>query len=157
MAFSYELSPGLGRLAFRRYTQRHVGIPISFVAVVAIACSVALFVGYRQWYFIVGLVIGCMFVLARVNNYISSGAAFKSIPDPTVTVRIADDSIEFETTEYTSIRKWGSIKQVWRFPDVWLFFADSVGSYTPIPAEVLSDERKAIIEKMVLEHGGKVT
>jgi len=130
---------------------------MTFVAVVAIACSFALVAGYRQWYVVVGLVIGCMFVLARVNNYVSPGGVFTSILYLTATVRIANDSIEFETTEYTSMHKWSSIKQVWRFPDVWLFFDCSGGSYTPIPAEVLSDEGKAIIEKQVAEHGGKVT
>jgi len=157
MEFSYESSPALARLAARRFIQRRAGAWLALFGVAAIAGSIALAMGFRQWYVIAGVVLSCGFLLVWLNYYAWSDRAFRSMPDPNILVRIKDDSIEFVTSEQSTKLKWSRIKQVWKFRDVWLLFTYTNDSFTLIPAEALTDESEAIIEKKVIDNGGSVT
>jgi len=153
---SFESSPALARLAALRYVQRGHGLGVTLMAVVAGVGGVALVMGFRQWYVITGIVLACVGLLAWVSYYLKSDKPFKSMPDPKVKVWIADDSIEFASSEQSSRIKWSRIKKVWKFPDVWLFFSYSESTFSLIPVEALSDETKALIEKQVIANGGRI-
>ncbi|QDU40456.1 hypothetical protein Mal4_48130 [Maioricimonas rarisocia] len=156
MEFTYHSSPALARLAAWRYIQRQVGLPLLAVLLLVVGCTVAITAGYRDWYVVTGLVAGGLVLLAWVNVYLRSDAAFRSMPDPAVTVRLDEETITFETSEHTSVMKWSRIRQVWRFPDVWLFFSYGGGAYTLIPTEMLTDGAKELIERRVTGQGGTV-
>ncbi|MFG0332493.1 MAG: YcxB family protein [Maioricimonas sp. JB049] len=156
MEFTYQSSPVLARMAAWRYIQRQVGLPLLAVVLLVAGCITAVVAGYRQWYVVAGLVAGGLVLLAWVNVYVRSDAAFRSMPDPAVTIRLDEATITFETSEHTSVMKWSRIRQVWRFPDVWLFFSYGKGAYTLIPTDVLTDDAKALIERRVTDQGGTV-
>lgn len=157
MDLTFESSPELARLAARRFIRRQAGAWLLIIGSVAIGCMVALVMGFHDWYLIVGVVLSCGFVFLWGNYYRRSDEAFRSMPDPTITVRLKEDCIEFETSEHASQLKWSRIKQVWKFHDVWLLFTYDRNSYALIPTVALTDEAAEFIETHVLDHGGSVT
>lgn len=143
--FSYELSPALLRLGILRFRQRSHGGFIMFAGAIAIACGIAFLAGLHEWYVILGFVGEgvCLLLIVGVDlcSALKSAKACRSMPDPTVTVWIMDDSIEFETSEFSSRIKWRAIKKLWRFRDVWLFFHFGATSFFTVPADKLSDDK----------------
>jgi hypothetical protein len=155
--FSYRSSSSLAKLAARRFMLRHVGIWILFALGIFSSCLFALLSGYTNWYFIAGLVATIGFLVIWISYYLRSDEAFTSMADPWITVRVADDSIEFETSEHTSKLAWSRVKQLWKFKDVWLLFTYSdTGGYTLLPTNALTEETRNFIEKRIKESGGKI-
>lgn len=154
--FSFRYSPALARLAARRYVQRRAGTQLVLAAIAAGICVLGLFLQPGAWYLIVALVFACVYVLSWGSYYSSADSTCDSLRHPPVTIRLTDGSFGFETDGSSSTVQWSRIQQIWRFREVWLVFPNNLHGYCPIPAEVMSDEVKAFMEKKTTASGGIV-
>lgn len=153
---TYQSSPEFAKLAARRYMRRQFGQLILWSFVVLAGCGGALVMGHSDWYVVVPLCVAGGILLLTVLYYTGSDRAFASMPDPQVTIRVSAETIEFETSEHTSTLAWGRISKVWRFADVWLFFSYPGAPYVAVPAEILTEKARDIIERNVEQNGGEV-
>ena len=154
--FCYEGSSELARIAARRFIVRRYGARLLFMAVSTLACLILMIIGTRPWYVISAFAFGCAALLIWVNYYRSCGKAFASMKDPRVSIRISESQIVFETSEQKSEYQWSRFRNVWKYPDVWLFFTYTDETFVLIPTDCLSPDSQELIETQVLSAGGRV-
>jgi len=77
--------------------------------------------------------------------------------DRRITMRIGFDGISVDGGEISNNVRWGGIKQLWKFPDLFLLFTDTqLPIFITLPIGELTDETRTFIETKIREHGGQV-
>lgn len=90
-----------------------------------------------------------------VVHYRNTLAKFRQLGDPTATFRADDNAFTLESSIGKSTMQWGTIKEVWKFQDVWLLLF-SKAQFSTLPVANLSPELQQLIISRVEAEGGKV-
>lgn len=154
---TFDYSPRIVRKAAKHFLFRYYRKMMLLAGVVLALGLVLVLSRYGGW-------LGYLAVLAPFaipvawSNYVNTAVkAAQELRDSGVSVTLTDESITFETSQHCCRMNWSLLKDVWRFPDVWLLFTYSVMSYVLIPTEALDEELRSFIETRVGEEGGKVS
>ena len=76
--------------------------------------------------------------------------------DPTTKIVVEDDGLSMVTSDHSSKMKWGLVKEIWRYPDLWLVFFHSDEHYTIFSTDGMSDYIATKIADEVTAAGGVV-
>ena len=83
-------------------------------------------------------------------------ALFKSMGENTAKWKFTESNISCESGAGKAELNWSSIIQLWKLSEVWLLvYANE--TYSTLPVVNLNHEVQELIQKKVLEHGGKIT
>jgi hypothetical protein len=153
---SFEYAPELVRKAAKRFLFRYQRKMLWLAAVVLLLGVALLLLDYGGWLAYLALLAPVVVLLAWKNYIDAAVKTSKELPNENVSVTITDESITFATSQHTSKMNWTLVKEVWRFPDVWLFFTYSAMSYVLIPTKALDEELCSFTASRISEAGGKV-
>ncbi|MDW7980646.1 MAG: YcxB family protein [Verrucomicrobiales bacterium] len=156
LEISYEWSPELVRRGTRRFIWRYAGARLVAVGLVTAGVALLLAAGYAGavWWFII--ILSLIYFAVWVAYYRTATNICREMPDRKVTVRIAPETITFETSDQTTTMKWSRIKKIWRFRDVVLLFTYDPHFYLILPSSALGEDGLRFIAEKVKAHGGQV-
>jgi hypothetical protein len=144
---------------FGRFTRREAVIGLGAV----LAGAAAWFGLGLDWAYAValagaGLALVAVVVLVALAYVRGAVGKFRAMRDPTVRWRFGDDGLA-TTSELGSVEiKWEAVSEVWRFPEVWLFFFGASGwGYSTLPSDTLKPEVQGYIVSRIQANGGKVS
>jgi len=105
-----------------------------------------------------GTVIGFGYVFSAsvyVVHYKNSLAKFHDLRDSTAAFCADDRSFTIESSIGKSTLQWASVKEVWKFQNVWLLLF-SKAHFSTLPVANLSPELQQLIVSSVKAAGGKI-
>jgi len=148
------------RTAVNSYWKRTVGV--TFVAAIVFLIAVFLWRvsgGDRSW--IIGalgaflLLVVVVVAAAYVVPYRQSLAAFRALDPPEATMTLGEATLSIASSVGSSTVAWSAVKELWRFPRVWLLLF-SKAQFVTLPVRCLSPEAQALITEKVRSVGGRV-
>lgn len=153
-------SEALLRQAVFGFWRRSVGIGFLVALLVALlGLGVLIAQGMASWIVAVVaavLVLGVGFAIAvYIIHYRNSLRKFRQMAKPQATFLADDTSFTITSDIGTTTLQWSSVKELWQFPNVWLFLY-SKGQFTTLPLGCLSPETQAHIVQCIRTAGGKV-
>jgi hypothetical protein len=75
-----------------------------------------------------------------------------------VVARIEPESLSIDAGGIVTTLRWQAIKQLWKFPDIFLLFTDTYPpTFVTLPVSELSEETKTFVETKIREQGGQVS
>jgi hypothetical protein len=153
-------STALLRQAVFAFWRRSVGVSF-FVALLIAGIGLVVLVALGQASWIIGalatvLAVGLGFaIFVYAVHYRRSLQKFRQMEKPRSTFRADESSFTMSSDVGTTTLQWSAVKELWRFPRVWLLLY-SKAQFTTLPLECLSPETQAYIVQRVRESGGKV-
>ncbi|NOS82686.1 MAG: YcxB family protein, partial [Nitrospira sp.] len=90
-----------------------------------------------------------------IIHYRNSLRKFRQMAKPQATFLADDTSFTITSDIGTTTLQWSSVKELWQFPNVWLFLY-SKGQFTTLPLGCLSPETQAHIVQCIRTAGGKI-
>lgn len=97
-----------------------------------------------------------MAAMLYVVHYRNTMGKFRTLRDATVTFYADSDGFSFESSVGKTTLHWASIKEVWKFKEVWLMLF-SKSQFSTLPVADLSPELQNLIVSSVHSAGGKVS
>ena len=88
-------------------------------------------------------------------HYRKSMAKFREMRDPRIKFRASDESFHFSSEMGSSTLPWSVIKELWQFPDFWLFVY-ARGQFNTLPTDCLASEMRDFVAERVRSAGGKI-
>ncbi len=109
---------------------------------------------------ITGFVLGAWFILGpflmgMILRYKMQLVEQAKSPHQMVTLTFNEDGITFDNVDYIAIVKWRRFHSIKKLKSAWLLFY-SGDSYVAIPADVLSNSIKALIDKKMAENHARI-
>jgi hypothetical protein len=97
------------------------------------------------------LMLLCLYVIHLKNSM----AKFRDMGSPNATFRAEEQSFTLESGIGTATLQWSTVKELWKFQDVWLLMFSKAHFSTLPVANLPSDLQAFILEKVKLA-GGKI-
>ena len=153
--FTYELSDELLRRSTKRYARHVFGrrVPVTVALMLVLLVPLCAF---DDGDFLCGVFVGALLLLAVLVGIALLTRDRKTLQfarkleTRSARCTIRDESITLENALATSMLKWPLFDKVVRGPDVWLFLM-SRQQYFALPAEKLTAEARALIERKVAQ------
>ena len=154
--YTFHATPDLARSGARHFMKRRAGRALLFFYLVIGGCLCLLIAGNRHWPLIVGPLVAIWFI-SRWRAYCrKAGEPYEAMSDPTTKIVVEDDGLSMVTSDHSSKMKWGLVKEIWRYPDLWLVFFHSDEHYTIFSTDGMSDYIATKIADEVTAAGGVV-
>jgi hypothetical protein len=153
-------SEALVRQAVRSFWWRSTGwlYVLAMLLLLFSFCS-ALWSGDRSWWVGVSgtvLTLGIIFAVALYFvHYRATLTRFRRMRQPEATFELGDERFRISSDVGTSELAWGTITEVWRFPDFWLLFL-SRAQFITLPAADLDTNAREFILAKAGSSGAKV-
>lgn len=148
------------RAAVFAFWRRSIGVGfVVALLLVAISLGFLLVQGDTSW--VVGalaavLFFGVAFAAALyLLHYRAALRKFRAMGNPQATFRVDESSFTLVSSVGTVTYQWSAIKELWRFPKVWLVLF-SPAQFSTLPVECLPPEMQAYVLQRVRVAGGKI-
>ena len=154
-------SETLVRQAVFAFWRRTVGVRFAVVAVLASAAlAVLLADGDRSWRVgalaaVLAVAVAMAIAVYRVH-YRNSMRMFRELGDSPAHFRADEASFTVTSAVGTATLQWSAVKELWRFPGVWLLLY-SKSQFSTLPVGCLSPELQAYVLQRVSASGGKIS
>ena len=79
----------------------------------------------------------------------------RRMESPTATIDFSDEGVSTRSDLGRADLTWRGIVEIWKFPEVWLFFV-AKGSYFTIPTESLAGDVREFVSQKSREYGVKM-
>lgn len=154
--YTFQATPEMAQAGARRLMGRRAGRAMLFFYLVIGGCACLLIAGNRHWPLFVGPAVSIWFILQWRAYCRKAAEPYAAMSDPTTRIVVEDDGISMVTVDRSSKMKWSLVKEVWRYPDLWLIFFYSDAHYTILSTDGMSDYIATKIADEVTAAGGTV-
>lgn len=148
------------RKAVFAFWRRSVGVGFIFALMLLAAClGLLLAQGDSSW--VVGALAAVLFFGVAFAGaiyfvqYRASLRKFRAMGSPQATFRASESSFTIISGIGTVTYEWSVVKQLWRFPEVWLLLY-SPAQFSTLPVACLPPEIQSFIVQRVQAAGGKI-
>ena len=151
--YNFEYDPkslrlALVRMSFRGQGGYHIGLLIVFLF--SIWGTIR---GYNVWLSGFGVGISVAYIYWFWNGIRSYETRFEG---KTINIQLNEEYCIYEHDGKVTTVLWNLVKEVWKYPDMWLLFSKDGGFFSIIPIKKVDMEGLAFLEAKVLRHGGKI-
>jgi hypothetical protein len=159
--FQLHYSEALIRRAVWAFWRRVVGWRFVGATAFVLACLIYnLWLGDRSWWVgVSGSLVGFALLVALalyVVHYRGSIGRFRRMKSPHATFEASEERFRVSSDVGASEFSWSVITEVWQFEDFWLLFF-SRGQFITLPLADLDSDARHLIAERIREHGGKVS
>jgi hypothetical protein len=145
--------------AWRFWRKRRWSDAVLSIALLSAVGYLFLVRGNREWWVGFFMALGLIYVCSTFGVFLAyrraSMNALVAMGDPVATWVFSEDSISSESGLGKAEIPWGKIKEVWCFPDSWLFVYGA-DNYSTLPIAAVSEDVKSFVLGKVLGARGKV-
>jgi hypothetical protein len=153
-------SESLLREAVFAFWRRSIGSGfIAMLAALPVVIGVLVVIGAPLWLLIT---LAVLFVLAvglavalYAGYYRNSLRKFRKMEKPQAMFRADESSFTMSSDAGTTTLPWSAVKELWRFPSVWLLLYSKT-QFSTLPLSCLPSETQVFVQERVRESGGKV-
>lgn len=158
--FTAQYSESLVRAAVTRFWLRSLGLRfgVTFFAL-GLLLAYRLQAGDRSWWVVllgvvvaISLVMGVAAWAAQMQRALE---VLRDLDNGQATFTVAEDRLIVRSRRATTELPWGAIRQVWRYPDLWLLVY-SPHSFSTLPLGGVPPEALAEIEQRVRKARGRL-
>jgi hypothetical protein len=153
-------SVALIKRAVQRFWWRSVGWKmLAALAVSSISLGLLVHAGNRSW--LVGalgtllLICVAFVVLLYLVHYRRGIARLAAMGTPAAELVASQSTLAVKSGAGTADLQWSAIKELWRFPEVWLLLL-SPGQFITLPVGQLTPAFLALVQERVESSGGRI-
>ncbi len=159
IVFTVRYTPGHCLATAWRYWQRRLGYRYALELAIGSGLLVLATQGPYRWIEVALMVaVGVFAVLGAglfLIHWYRAVAGLKALSPPTSTWTLTEEAVMQASSLGESAIGWEGLREVWRFPDLWLLVWGR-DVYSTIPVAQLPREARQLIERRVKETGGAI-
>lgn len=148
----YKYSSEFVKKVYREYWLRKIGVAFALSTLFALFGIISLLRGNKGIVEGIVLTLFALYVIQIVRDEKQAEKQAKTLPNQMITVTFNDDGVTFDNVDHISIVKWRRFESIIKLISAWLFFIYSRDTYTAIPATLITNSIKALIEKKMSEN-----
>lgn len=160
VAFTARYSEPLVRAAVTRFWLRSLGWRFALTLLgLGLLLSYRVAVGDRSWWVgVLGAVVCFSLLLGGLGWFGQRRRAleaFRDLENGEATFTLSEDRLAVRSSRASAELPWSTIREVWRYPDLWLLVY-SPNSFSTLPLGGVPPEALAELEKRVRKAGGRL-
>ena len=142
-----------------RYWQRRLGMRYALELAIGSGLYVLARQGPYRWIEVALLVVVGIFALVGAGVFLlhwqRARLGLKALNPPLSTWVLSEATVAQRSSLGESAIPWGSVQELWQFPDLWLLIWGR-DVYSTLPAEQLPYDAREMIRRRVSESGGRI-